>query len=146
MAASLYRAWVLACLVNSLYSFYWDVTKDWDLTLLAPASEREAPDHPFGLRRRLHVHRPGVYYFAIALDLLLRHTWMIKLSAHLDRMTDWEGGIFAIQACEVFRRWVWIFFRVEAEWIRTTSEGLGADDVLLVDLQGARNTKYADEE
>jgi hypothetical protein len=110
----LYRAWVLACLLNSFYSFYWDVAKDWDLTLFSNA--RGSPDHPFGLRRTLLMHKPGVYYAVIVLDLVLRCTWMIKLTATTDRLSDFEGSIFLIQSLEVFRRWVWIFFRIETEW------------------------------
>lgn len=141
----LYRAWVLACLVNSLYSFYWDVTKDWDLTLFAGARERNAPDHAFGLRRRLLIgNGPGTYYALIAMDLMLRCTWSLKLSPHLDHITDFESSIFVIEVLEVVRRWVWIFFRVETEWLRNNGNttGPGADDILLGDYQG----KYEDEE
>lgn len=143
VAVGLYRGWVAACLLNSLYSFYWDVAKDWDLTLFSEATERDSPEHPFGLRRRLLIHQPGVYYAVIAMDLVLRCTWMLKLSPKLDHLTDFEGSIFLIQFLEVFRRWVWIFFRVETEWIRSASTGLGADDILLGEFQGNR---YADEE
>ncbi len=80
VSVGLYRAWVVACLINSLYSFYWDVAKDWDLTLFSSARERDAPEHPFGLRRRLLIHSPTVYYLVIALDLMLRCTWSLKLS------------------------------------------------------------------
>ncbi|KAJ4404794.1 protein-ER retention protein [Neurospora sp. IMI 360204] len=138
----LYRAWIAACLLNSLYSFYWDVTKDWDLTLFAGAQERNSPDHPFGLRRRLLIHKPVVYYFVIALDLALRCTWMIKLHPHLNTMSDFESSIFLVEFFEVFRRWVWIFFRVETEWIRNTSTGLGVDDILMSNF----NTRDEDEE
>ena len=138
----LYRAWVAACLLNSLYSFYWDVAKDWDLTLFS--RDRDSPEHPFGLRRTLLVHKPGVYYAVIVLDLVLRCTWMIKLSSRMDRISDFESSIFLIQSLEVFRRWVWIFFRVETEWVRNSSTGLGLDDmVLLGDYQG---NKYEDED
>jgi len=137
----LYRAWVLACLVNSLYSFYWDVAKDWDLTLFS--DERAAPDHPYGLRRRLLVHKPVVYYVVIAMDLLLRLTWTVKLSATMDRIADFESSIFLLQFLEVFRRWVWIFFRVETEWIRSTS---GADDASLILLGEYQGSKYEDED
>jgi len=34
----LFRMWVLAVLVNSVYSFWWDVTNDWGLSLLSPYS------------------------------------------------------------------------------------------------------------
>ena len=43
-------------------------------------------------------------------------TWSFKLSPHLDHFNDLEGGIFLMELLEVFRRWVWIFFRVETEW------------------------------
>ncbi|KAK3397990.1 EXS family-domain-containing protein [Sordaria brevicollis] len=138
---SLYRAWIFASLLNSLYSFYWDVAKDWDLTLFAGPQERNSPDHPFGLRRRLLIHKPMVYYFVIALDLALRCTWMIKLQPYLNTISDLESSIFLIQFFEVFRRWVWIFFRVETEWIRNTSTGLGVDDILMNNF----NTRDEDE-
>ena len=143
MSTGLYRAWVAACLLNSFYSFYWDVAKDWDLTLFSEARERDDPEHPFGLRRKLLIHRPAVYYVVIAMDLVLRCTWMLKLSPRLDHLNDFEGSIFLIQFLEVFRRWVWIFFRVETEWIRSTSTGLGADDILMGNFQG---NKYQDDD
>ncbi|KAI0596591.1 EXS family-domain-containing protein [Biscogniauxia sp. FL1348] len=142
-----YRLWVLACIVNSLYSFYWDVAKDWDLTLFNGARERSAPDHAFGLRRPLRVGPPALYYAVIAVDLLLRCTWSLKLSPHLARLADHEGSIFMLELLEVFRRWVWIFFRVETEWIRSNNTaviGLPADDdILLGDYDGS---KYEDED
>ncbi|KAH6853429.1 EXS family-domain-containing protein [Chaetomium sp. MPI-CAGE-AT-0009] len=138
----LYRAWVAACLLNSFYSFYWDVAKDWDLTLFS--RDRNSPDHPFGLRRTLLVHKPGVYYAVIVLDLVLRCTWMVKLSSRMDRISDFESSIFLIQSLEVFRRWVWIFFRVETEWVRNSTTGLGMNDMVL--LGDYQSNKYEDED
>ena len=125
------RAWLCAVLVNSLYSFYWDVTKDWDLTLFAGKQERDSHTHPWGLRDRLIFRPVNLYYVVIVMDLMLRCTWCMKLSPHLDKFSDFESGIFLIEFLEVFRRWVWIFFRTEAEWFRNTSTGLGMDDILL---------------
>ncbi|KAI0318330.1 EXS family-domain-containing protein [Amylostereum chailletii] len=34
----LFRLWLLAAIVNSLYSFWWDVTNDWGFDLLKPSS------------------------------------------------------------------------------------------------------------
>jgi len=134
--AVLNKLWLCAVLVNSLYSFYWDVTKDWDLTLFAGKRERTSPHHPWGLRDRLIFRPVNLYYVVIGLDLLLRCTWSMKLSPHLDKFSDFESGIFLIEFLEVFRRWVWIFFRTEAEWFRHNSIGLGVDDILLGDFQG----------
>ncbi|KAK4160931.1 protein ERD1 1 [Cladorrhinum sp. PSN259] len=143
-APGMSRAWGFACLLNSLYSFYWDVAKDWDLTLFSGERERNSPEHPFGLRRRLLIHKPVVYYTIIGLDLMLRCTWMIKLSSSLDSISNFESTIFLIQSLEVFRRWMWIFFRVETEWIRSTNTGLGMDDILLGDFR--EGNKYEDED
>jgi EXS family len=102
--------------LNSFYSFYWDVAKDWDLSLFSSATERSDPEHPYGLRRHRYFENNYVYYIAIIADLLLRCTWSFKLSPHLDHFNDLEGGIFLMEIFEVFRRWMWIFFRVETEW------------------------------
>lgn len=136
---------LLAVFLNSFYSFYWDVAKDWDLNFfsavvtrllshsninltrrphrfLSPTSpsglpgDAAATSYPFGLRRHRFIHTPSIYYTVIALDFLLRCTWSFKLSPHLDHFKDLEGGIFLMECLEVFRRWVWIFLRVETEW------------------------------
>ncbi|RMD41392.1 hypothetical protein DV735_g3762, partial [Chaetothyriales sp. CBS 134920] len=114
--AGLFRLWLFFVFLNSFYSFYWDVTKDWDLTLLTPARKAKSPgEYPYGLRRYRYFHSPSLYYIAICLDLMLRCTWSFKLSPHLDHFNDLEGGIFLIEVLEVARRWMWIFFRVETE-------------------------------
>lgn len=131
---SVYRLWLLAVVVNSFYSFYWDVAKDWDLTLFS--RERNALGQPWGLRRRLYFQMDEIYYAAIVTDFVLRCTWSLKLSPHLDRFNDLEGVIFIMEFLEVLRRWIWIFFRIETEWVRKAATGLGQDDVLLGDYQG----------
>jgi hypothetical protein len=157
-ATTLYRLWLLAVFINSLYSFYWDVAKDWDLTLFSsissrfPSSTTSTSYHlsqppsttPFGLRPRLVFPSPSIYYYAIALDLLLRFTWSLKLSPHLDHFADFESGIFVMECLEVGRRWMWIFFRVETEWVRglgtTRGEGLlGQEELLLGDYSGGNS-------
>ncbi|KAF3926423.1 hypothetical protein AA313_de0205521 [Arthrobotrys entomopaga] len=124
---ALYRLWLISVLINSFYSFYWDVARDWDLSLFS--SSRANPEHPFGLRQIMIFPAPSVYYCAIFLDCLLRLTWSLKLSPHLDRYGDLEGGIFILQFLEIFRRWVWIFFRVETEWTRV--EPRNSNDIML---------------
>lgn len=139
--------------LNSFYSFYWDVAKDWDLTLFSPAKERNDPEHPWGLRRYRYFHVKEIYYGVIIMDLMLRCTWSFKLSPHLDHFNDLEGGIFMMELLEVFRRWIWIFFRVETEWgmlarfhpfgrallthatVRN-NRGPAPDDILLGDFAG----------
>ena len=121
---------LLFVLINSFYSFYWDVAKDWDLTLFSSNRDRHDPEHPYGLRRNRYFHAKQMYYIAIGIDFFLRCTWSIKLSPHLDHFNDLEGGIFSMEFLEVIRRWMWIFFRVETEWVRN-NKGPALDDILL---------------
>jgi hypothetical protein len=46
-----------------------------------------------------------------------------------------------MEVLEVLRRWIWIFFRVETEWVRNY-RGPAPDDILLGDV-GVGN-KYDD--
>lgn len=125
---SLHTLWVLAAMSNALYSFYWDVARDWDLTMLS--SKRSSSDYPYGLRRVRYFRDPSLYYAMIAIDLLLRFAWALKLSPHLEHYYDIEGGIFLLEILELFRRWLWVFFRVETEWVRTKH----SSDILLGDV------------
>lgn len=63
-----------------------------------------------------------VYFWVISSNLILRCTWTYKLSAHLrhNYLT-----VFAITALEIFRRFQWVFFRVENEWIKMSSKSNG---------------------
>ncbi|PWN51523.1 EXS-domain-containing protein, partial [Violaceomyces palustris] len=63
--------------------------------------------------------QPWVYKLAIALDLVLRFMWSLKLSSHLHQMVELESGVFVLEALEIFRRWCWVFLRVEWEFIRS---------------------------
>ncbi|EUC64072.1 ER retention-like protein [Rhizoctonia solani AG-3 Rhs1AP] len=171
----IFKLWLLAVVVNSVYSFWWDVTNDWGLTLLKPSTwpaqhaamlprspllrpprsarsspplillsrtnsstalstagstysdtdgiMRERMPHPFGLRDNLLFRDSLVYYLVIFLNLFLRFTWSLKLSTHLDTVEELESSVFLIEALEVTRRWVWVFFRVEWEAIKKEQAG-----------------------
>lgn len=210
---------ILAVLVNTLYSFWWDVTNDWGLSLLTkagwssvpsvsysflnpsiaphrrhsqtlapgrnrsslpppptalhipgtsintnigeyapPPSRSQSPDgrpaspaksfHPAParqpsrgghsrafstaaspnvsfpfLRPILLLPDPLIYYLAIAIDLILRFTWSLKLSSHLHSIHEVESGIFLMEALEVVRRWMWVYLRLEWEAVRKGGGG-----------------------
>ena len=84
---------------------------------------------PYGLRRH-RLFEDYQYYGVIAIDLVLRFAWAFKLSPHLEHFYDIEGGIFLLELLEVFRRFLWVFFRVETEWVRTKF----SSEVLLGDI------------
>ncbi|KAK3641314.1 protein-ER retention protein [Elasticomyces elasticus] len=108
--------WFLSSLLNTAYSFFWDVTKDWDLTLLT--TKRYSSDYPFGLRRTRKFNNKWYYYGMIAVDLVLRLSWAFRFVPGLKSFFAVEGGMFLQEVLEVVRRALWANFRIEAEWIR----------------------------
>ncbi|KAL3714784.1 hypothetical protein ACJRO7_006652 [Eucalyptus globulus] len=113
---SFYRPlWLLSSVLNSLYSFYWDVTRDWDLSCFTRIFKFSKPSTISSL---LH-GRKWVYVWVIGSNLILRCTWTYKLSAHLrhNYLT-----LFTITALEMLRRFQWAFFRVENEWNKMNSK------------------------
>ncbi|KAI0245237.1 EXS family-domain-containing protein [Lactifluus subvellereus] len=141
---------LLVALVNSLCSFWWDVTNDWGFDLsqttssvrnlsLPPEVARHrslsrrpehyrlplanAHPHPYGLRPGLPYPLP-VYHLALSINLILRLTWSVKLSSHLHARAQGEGSLFIfwLEVAELVRRWVWAFIRFEWEIVRRTQE------------------------
>lgn len=93
----------------------------------SPHGRSSLRPYPYGLRSQLVYQAPAVYYAAIALNLILRFTWSMRLSPHMHTFAELETGVFVVEACELLRRWLWVFFRVEWEAIK---KGL-APDVML---------------
>ncbi|KAL0579156.1 protein-ER retention protein [Marasmius crinis-equi] len=150
----LFRLWLLSAVVNSLYSYWWDVTNDWGLELLKPndpSSGKPEPPKPLVLPRLhsgsslLRPHQPEavsidkrghypiglrstllyplpVYPLMVFLNFVLRMTWTIKLSSHLHSKSDGSMTMFLIEIAEIFRRWMWVFVRVEWETIKKARE------------------------
>lgn len=123
--------WLLSSLINSCFSFYWDISRDWDLSLF---SGNYNTNHSL-LRSSLLFSRHWVYYGAIGSNLLLRCAWTYKLSAHLRHNYI---TVFLMTALEMLRRFQWIFFRVESEWnkivMRANSQMSSKDISKEVDL------------
>lgn len=119
--------WLMAVVVNSGFSFYWDVTRDWDMTIFTQDNGER-----WGLREGVHtLHHPSVYYAAVVVDLALRGTWSLKLSPHLGAaVTDLESTIFVLEGCELVRRAMWAVLRVEKEW---AGRSLALDEGMLLD-------------
>ncbi|PKA65857.1 Phosphate transporter PHO1-2 [Apostasia shenzhenica] len=107
--------WLFSSILNSLYSFYWDITRDWDLSIFSRVFKFKNPN----LCTNLFYGRIWVYYWVLSSNLVLRCTWTYKLSAHLRHNYI---TVFTITALEIFRRFQWIFFRVENEWSKMTSK------------------------
>lgn len=101
---------VLITSLSTLVSLYWDWVMDWGL--LRPHSRHR------GLRdARVYPH-PWLYYAAMALNLLLRLTWILFLFPSLRSIWIY----YAAAVSEVLRRAQWNFFRVEHEHLNNCDE------------------------
>lgn len=99
-------AFIVVAVVNSLYTATWDVIMDWSLGQLSSK-------HPF-LRDHLFFKKPGFYYAAIVIDVVLRFQWIFYafFSTQLQQLA---ATSFFIAVAEIVRRFIWVFFRMENE-------------------------------
>ncbi|KAJ1972685.1 protein-ER retention protein [Dimargaris verticillata] len=58
----------------------------------------------------------GIYYAVVILNVGLRTTWTLKISPHLLIETLPLGG-FTLEWLEILRRWLWVYLRIEREWL-----------------------------
>ena len=144
LVCSLIERRILAAVVNSLYSFWWDVTNDWGLDLMKFDASNNRHSNPkqsqlegphsltddwkyrrrqscYGLRSILLYPR-AVYPAMIFLNLILRMTWSIRLSTDVHATRDGTLVLFWLEIAEWVRRWLWVFVRVEWEVIKRSQE------------------------
>mmetsp|Transcript_5750 Transcript_5750/g.10265 ORF Transcript_5750/g.10265 Transcript_5750/m.10265 type:complete len:633 (+) Transcript_5750:2191-4089(+) len=107
---TLLPVWVVFSFLSTIYSFAWDLKKDWGL--LEPGSKF--------LRRKLLFKPTMVYYFVIGINLILRFSWTLTISPVVvstfvvpELLTLMTGML------EAYRRIQWNFLRMEWEQLAT---------------------------
>ena len=111
---TLFNWWLYAVILNTMLSVCWDVFMDWGLGWPQP----EGVHTPFFLRPTLLFRHPLYYYVSILMNIALRLCWSLRLSVHLQRQASGPVFAFLFEVLEVFRRFVWNFFRVEWECVK----------------------------
>lgn len=106
-------AWMVASFVHAAYTFIWDIYMDWGLLQSKNL-----------LRPNLGYSWKSLYYVAIIEDLILRFAWSLKLSLGLHLQAQVNLFYTLLAALEIFRRFVWNFYRVEYEHIKITTTQL----------------------
>lgn len=104
--------WLAAAFLNSAYSYYWDIERDWEIAFFTSPSDQSW----MGLKKpvlkdKLQYSR-AFYVYLMMSNLALRLAWTYKLSPHL-RQNLLTVLMFTL--LEVFRRFQWIFVRIEVE-------------------------------
>lgn len=105
--------WVAAYLVNSSFSYFWDVERDWEISWFTNTrGERSSCGMPRpSLRDDLFFSR-GAYVWLMASNAVLRLAWLHKLVPSLAAS---QGAGLCFVLLEVYRRAQWAPVRVEVE-------------------------------
>uniref|UniRef100_A0A8C4D5P0 Xenotropic and polytropic retrovirus receptor 1 n=1 Tax=Dicentrarchus labrax TaxID=13489 RepID=A0A8C4D5P0_DICLA len=126
----------IGCLVvSSCYTLVWDLKMDWGLF------DRNAGENTF-LREEIVYPHKAYYYSAIVEDVLLRFSWTLTVSlstvSGLHGISDILATILA--PMEVFRRFVWNFFRLENEHLNNCGEFRAVRDISVAPLNADDQT------
>eukprot|EP00842_Homolaphlyctis_polyrhiza_P004146 jgi/Hompol1/4732/HPOL_003857-RA len=150
--------WVFFSVINSAFSLYWDIVNDWSLGYI-PMGKRHTSLYtfedstPIFLRSVRYFRIKAVYYVAIVVDTVLRFSWIAKITlyyrlaeAHAagnrGQEATWNDTMvlstlvavdLALKTLEILRRWMWVFFRIEREWVvtgRASVSGTGSSSML----------------
>ncbi|KAK2455881.1 phosphate transporter PHO1 [Trifolium repens] len=98
---------IITSVVATTYQLYWDFIKDWGF--LNPKSR-----NPW-LRDDLVLKKKSIYYMSIALNIVLRVTWVETIMHFKVGHVESRLLEFLLAALEVIRRGHWNFYRLENE-------------------------------
>uniref|UniRef100_A0A8C4HQU8 Xenotropic and polytropic retrovirus receptor 1a n=1 Tax=Dicentrarchus labrax TaxID=13489 RepID=A0A8C4HQU8_DICLA len=121
--------------ISSLYTLIWDLRMDWGLF------DRGAGENTF-LREEIVYPHKAYYYCAIIEDVILRFAWTIQISLITMTKIHSVGDIVAtvLAPLEVFRRFVWNFFRLENEHLNNCGEFRAVRDISVAPLNADDQT------
>ncbi|XP_065729136.1 solute carrier family 53 member 1 isoform X2 [Phocoena phocoena] len=127
--------WIVFCIISSCYTLIWDLKMDWGLF------DKNAGENTF-LREEIVYPQKAYYYCAIIEDVILRFAWTIQISITsmtlLPHSRDIIATVFA--PLEVFRRFVWNFFRLENEHLNNCGEFRAVRDISVAPLNADDQT------
>jgi len=126
--------WIAASVISSCYAYIWDIKMDWGLF------DGNAGDNTF-LREEIVYSSSGYYYFAIIEDFVLRFGWALSLS--LTEMGYIHGDLMIsiLAPLEVFRRFVWNFFRLENEHLNNCGKFRAVRDISVAPMDASDQTQ-----
>lgn len=105
---------VITSTIATIYQLYWDFVMDWGL--LKPRSR-----NPW-LRDELILKHKIIYFFAMALNLVLRLAWLQSVLPYSFETVDQSVTLFFLASLEVIRRGHWNFYRLENEHLNNAGK------------------------
>uniref|UniRef100_UPI00398EE5CB xenotropic and polytropic retrovirus receptor 1 homolog n=1 Tax=Pristiophorus japonicus TaxID=55135 RepID=UPI00398EE5CB len=127
--------WIACLLISSCYTLTWDLKMDWGLF------DKNAGENTF-LREEIVYPQKIYYYCAIVEDVILRFAWTVQISITSMSTFASAGDIIStvLAPLEVFRRFVWNFFRLENEHLNNCGEFRAVRDISVAPLNADDQT------
>lgn len=116
--------WILMSLISSTYKVTWDLKMDWGFFT------KNAGENRF-LREQIVYPSKFYYYISILSNILFRYIWLINVFIHFHSLSAEYSDIvgFTFGLIEVFRRFVWNFYRLENEHLNNVGEYRAVRDI-----------------
>ncbi|XP_047134704.1 solute carrier family 53 member 1 isoform X1 [Hydra vulgaris] len=128
----LFYVWIISLLISTFYTLFWDLKMDWGLF------SKDAGENRF-LREHIVYEYKMYYYIAMLSDVLLRFMWTLTVSVGNSGFLVSEFFTLFIAVVEIFRRFVWNFFRLENEHLNNVGEFRAVRDINIKPIQKQKN-------
>ncbi|XP_008553847.1 xenotropic and polytropic retrovirus receptor 1 [Microplitis demolitor] len=122
--------WLASCIINSIYSYTWDIKMDWGLL------DSNAGENKF-LREEVVYSSASFYYFAIIEDFILRFIWIASYILVEYKYVSSDLMTSIVAPLEVFRRFVWNFFRLENEHLNNCGKFRAVRDISIAPIESS---------
>ncbi|CUM48672.1 unnamed protein product [Debaryomyces tyrocola] len=142
--------WYFCSVLNSTYTFIWDVKMDWGFGLFDIFFKSNKLGNYTLLRPSHQLIYGNIfgYYCVILIDFILRFLWIFrlfitnevenrfmvnKLGAFLFGSDSFSLGYVVVEVLEIFRRWLWCFIKLESDWVKL-QETINPDDIEMTNI------------
>jgi hypothetical protein len=121
--------WIVATFIGATYKVIWDLKMDWGFF------DKNAGENKF-LRDQIVYPSKFYYYAAILENVAFRYIWVINVFMQFRTRSaeyaDVIGFIFGL--IEIFRRFVWNYFRLENEHLNNCGEFRAVRDISIAPI------------
>ncbi|UJR08698.1 hypothetical protein I4U23_012956 [Adineta vaga] len=121
--------WIIASFIGATYKVIWDLKMDWGFF------DKNAGENKF-LRDQIVYPSRFYYYAAIVENILFRYIWIINVFMQFRTRSaeyaDVIGFIFGL--IEIFRRFIWNYFRLENEHLNNCGEFRAVRDISIAPI------------
>ncbi|XP_020714598.1 xenotropic and polytropic retrovirus receptor 1 isoform X2 [Ceratitis capitata] len=128
-----FYCWIVAAIVSSCYAYTWDIKMDWGLF------DAKAGDNRF-LREEIVYSSTWFYYFGIMEDLVLRFGWTVSMSLIEAGYMEGDVMMTILSPLEVFRRFIWNYFRLENEHLNNCGKFRAVRDISVAPMDCSDQT------